>query len=56
MIYPKPSKECGLCSKEENCPCECHNRDLINCRHYEVHIEEFNEPVKPVVDLDHFRN
>lgn len=64
MIYPRlllhrtpcPSTFCGQCRENKNCVCECHNRDLINCGHYEIHIEEFNEPVKPVVDLDHFRN
>ena len=54
MIYPRPSKDCGKCLEEENCPCECHNKDLMNCKHYEVHIEGLELKANPVVDLDHF--
>ena len=55
LIYSRPSKECGKCKEDKNCPCECHNIDLINCKHYEIHIEEQEIKVKPVKDLDHFR-
>lgn len=56
LIYPRPSKYCEKCETEKNCTCECHKSDLINCKHYEVRREEFTGEVKPVVDLDHFRN
>ena len=56
LIYPRPSEFCEKCQLEKFCPCECHNSDLINCKHYEVRREEFSGEVKPVVDLDHFRN
>ena len=55
LIYPRPSKDCGQCREEKNCECECHNKDLINCKHHEIHYEDFDLKVKPVVDLDHFR-
>jgi len=56
MIYPKPSKDCDKCQIEEDCSCECHKSDVINCRHYEVRREEFSLTVKPEVNLDHFRD
>lgn len=56
LIYPRPSEYCEKCQTEKDCPCECHNSDLINCKHYQVIREEFIGEVKPVVDLDHFRN
>ena len=56
LIYPRPSEYCEKCQLGQNCPCECHKTDIINCKHYEVIREEFTGEVKPVVDLDHFRN
>ena len=55
LIYPRPSKECGKCKEDKNCLCECHNIDLINSKHYEIHIDDEEIKVKPVVDLEHFR-
>ena len=56
LIYPKPSGNCGKCQIEKDCLCECHKSDVINCKHYEVRREEFTGEVKPVVNLDYFRN
>ena len=55
LIYPRPSKDCGNCKKEKTCSCKCHEIDLINCKHHEIHIDDQEFKVKPVVDLDHFR-
>ena len=55
LIYPRPSKECGKCQEDKNCLCECHNLDLINCKHHEIHIDDQEFKVKPVVDLENFR-
>jgi len=54
LIYPRPSEFCRKCKEQKTCPCECHNKDLINCKHYEIHIEEMEIKVKPVKDLEHF--
>ena len=56
LIYPRPSKECGKCKEDKNCLCECHNLDLINCKHHEIHIDDEEIIVKSVVDLEHFRD
>lgn len=56
LIYPRPSEFCDYCKIEKPCPCECHNLDLINSRHYQIHIDDMLIKVKPVVDLDHFRD
>ncbi len=56
MIYPKPSEDCDKCQSMDNCDCECHKSDVINCRHYEVQREELQGKVKSVVDLEHFRD
>jgi len=56
LIYPKPSNDCDKCHIMNDCDCECHKSDVINCRHYEVHREQFTGKVKPVVDLEHFRD
>lgn len=55
LIFPRPSESCQYCNVENPCPCECHEKDLINGHHYHVHIEEFDMKVKSVRDLDHFR-
>lgn len=56
LIQPRPSANCKFCELEKDCPCECHNRDLVNGRHYLIRIEAQEIKVNPVVDLDHFRN
>jgi len=56
LIFPRPSKYCGFCKMEKICPCECHNKDLANGQHYLIRIEAQEIKVKPVVDLDYFRN
>ena len=55
LIYPRPSKECGKCQEDKNCVCECHNLDLINCKHHEIHIDDQEFKIKEIPDLDHFR-
>ena len=64
MIYPRlvlhrtpcPSTLCGECRNNKNRVCKCHDIDLINSTHSEIHIEEQEIIVKTVVDLDHFRH
>lgn len=56
LIYPRPSKDCRNCEKEKVCSCKCHDIDLINCRHHIVRVEGLEITVKPVVDLEHFRD
>jgi len=57
LIFDKPSLDCGGCLDDLNCKCLCHVEDLINCKHYEVHRDDtVLYKVKPVVDLDHFRD
>jgi len=56
MIYPRPSKDCGYCKLGGFCECLCHEKDVINCHHYHVHEETLSGKVKPVKDLEHFRN
>ena len=56
LIFPRPSEFCRFCKLEKICPCECHNKDLVNGQHYLIRIEQQEIKVKPVVDLEHFRN
>jgi len=56
LIYPRPSKECGKCYEKDYCSCRCHDVNLINSKHYHIRIEEQEYKVKPVVDLEHFRD
>ncbi len=56
LIFRRPSEFCDYCKVENPCTCQCHEKDLISGHHYHVHIEEFLGKVKPVVDLEHFRN
>ena len=55
LIYPRPSEFCGKCKEDKNCLCECHNIDLINSKHYEIHVDDQEFKVKEIPDLDHFR-
>jgi len=55
LIYPRPSEFCGYCKIKKPCTCKCHDLDLINSKHHEIHIEEQEFIVKPVIDLEHFR-
>ncbi len=56
LIYPRPSEFCDYCNVENPCTCQCHEKDLINSKHYHVHIEEFAGQVNATVNLEHFRN
>ena len=56
MIFPKPHSKCRKCFENNNCDCLCHVKDLTDGQHYEIKEEPFTIKVKPVVDLDHFRN
>jgi len=56
MIYPKPSLFCGKCMFDKKCDCICHDKDVINSKHYEIHEDDQKYTVKAVVDLDHFRD
>jgi len=56
MLIKKNDPLCGKCLVDKNCDCECHTKDLVNGRHYEIHEDNMEFNVKPVVDLDHFRD
>lgn len=56
MLIQKNDPLCGKCLVDKNCDCLCHTEDIVSGRHYEIHREEFDGNVNPVVDLDHFRN
>jgi len=56
MLISRNDPLCGKCLIEKECDCDCHIKDLVNGRHYEIHEEPYDLKVKPVVDLDHFRD
>ena len=56
MIFPRPSNLCGYCNIEDNCSCVCHLKDYTNNKHYRITDEEMPGKVKPVKDLEHFRD
>lgn len=56
LINSRPSLLCGKCREEKNCICKCHDIDLTDNKHYFIQIEQDEIKVKPVIDLDHFRN
>jgi len=55
MLNPRPSEKCGLCYVEKKCSCACHTDGLVVGHHFEVHIDDIQYKVKPVVDLEYYR-
>lgn len=51
-----PLSNCRKCHEIKICDCLCHEEDIIQNRHYEIHREPFDFKVQPVRDLDHFRH
>ena len=56
MLIQKNDSLCGKCLVYKNCDCLCHSEDIVSGQHYEVKRNDFLGKVKPVVDLDHFRD
>ncbi len=56
LIYRIGAPECKQCEYIIDCNCQCHVKDLVNGKHYLIKIEEGDYKVKPVKDLEHFRN
>jgi len=56
MLIEKNSPLCGKCLVDKNCDCLCHSKDVTFGNHYEIHEENLEIHVKPVKDLEHFRD
>ncbi len=56
MIIPENSPLCKRCKEVKSCDCLCHIRDVVSGNHHSILFEEGTFNVKPVKDLDHFRD
>ena len=56
MLIQKNDPLCGKCLVDGNCDCLCHVKDVTWGHHFEIHEDSIEFKVKPVVDLDHFRD
>jgi len=56
LIFDKPDLKCGWCLEHLDCDCICHKEDMTDNKHYHITRDDAIYKVKPVVDLDHFRD